>query len=131
MCFVGPNCPASVSASASASSLAFCSCSSLSFYCLSFYLHIYKWSTHPHTYSHTHLFWTHSYTRQDTHQMCLAVLVGWQHLFFGELSGKHSREKEQKEKCLFHLCHLAKCKFKTFAQLRFFATPSERSLYIY
>lgn len=114
MCFVGPNCPASVSASAS--SLAFCSCSFPSFYCLSFYLHIYKWSTYPHTHT---LILAPIHTLAKTHIKC--VLRFWLagNTFFWELSGKYSWEKEQKEKCLFHLCHLAKCKFKTFAQFRF------------
>lgn len=120
MCFVGPNCPASVSASASASSLAFCSCSSLSFYCLSFYLHIYKWSTHPHTHT---LILAPIHTLAKTHIKC--VLRFW-------LAGNtfFRREKEQKEKCLFHLCHLAKCKFKTFAQLRFLP-PLQKSHFIF
>lgn len=100
MCFVRPNCPASVSASTS--SLAFYSCSLPSFYCLSFYFHIYKWSTHSHTHTHTY-FGTHSYTRQDTHQMCLAVLVGWQHLFF-ESSLGNILEKGSKKKSVFFTC---------------------------
>lgn len=101
MCFVGPNCPASVSASASASSLAFCSCSSLSFYCLSFYLHIYKWSTHPHTRT---LILAPIHTLAKTHIKC--VLRFWLagNTFFSESSLGNILEKRSKKKSVFFTC---------------------------